>query len=176
MSRSPWVVEGHDTQRAATTSVRYGTPACAIVNSRSTGPRTKVGGRWRTSSVGKGPLRCDRSKTPMNYCARRGARLGTSLNTARSAQHLSELERIDQLLTRDVFDALCSQGIPMPLVSELVWPAVAALEQQASALETSWRPALCQGDWLMPDPRQASKCRSVEVAPLQRLAHLPEHG
>jgi hypothetical protein len=74
--------------------------------------------------------------------------VGNLLNTALSAQYLSELERIDQLLTRDVFDALCSQGVPMPLVSELVWPAVAALEQQACVLETSWRPALCQGDWL----------------------------
>ncbi len=78
------------------------------------------------------------------------------LAMALSARYLSELQQVDQLLTHDVFDALCHRGIPMPRVSELVWPAVQALEHQASLLGVSWRPALCQGDWLMPNPREAA--------------------
>ncbi len=42
----------------------------------------------------------------------------------------SELQQIDQLLTHDVFDALCDRGMPMPRVSEFVWPAVEALDHQ----------------------------------------------
>jgi hypothetical protein len=42
----------------------------------------------------------------------------------------------------------------MSRVSELVWPAVEALEHRASLLGMSWRPALCQGDWLTPNPRE----------------------
>lgn len=34
----------------------------------------------------------------------------------------------------------------MPIVSELVWPAVAALEQRASLLEMPWKPALSTAD------------------------------
>jgi hypothetical protein len=75
---------------------------------------------------------------------------------ALSARYLSELQEIDRLLTNDVFDALCDRGVPMERVSELVWPAVRALEQQASLLGWSWRPALCQGDWLAPKPHQAT--------------------
>ncbi len=78
------------------------------------------------------------------------------LAMALSARYLSELQQVDQMLTYDVFDAVCHRGIPMPRVSELVWPAVEALEHQASLLGMSWRPALCQGDWLMPNPREAT--------------------
>ena len=78
------------------------------------------------------------------------------LAMALSARYLSELQQIDRLLTHDVFDALCHRGIPMSRVSELVWPAVEALEHQASLLGMSWRPTLCQGDWLMPNPREAT--------------------
>ncbi len=42
----------------------------------------------------------------------------------------SELQQIDQLLTHDVFDALCDRGMPMPRVWEFVWPAVEALDHQ----------------------------------------------
>jgi hypothetical protein len=66
---------------------------------------------------------------------------------AASARVLRELQQIDQLVTRDLFHALCDRGIPLPLVSELVWPAVAALERQASLLAMAWRPALSHGDW-----------------------------
>jgi hypothetical protein len=78
------------------------------------------------------------------------------LAMALSARYLSELQQVDQLLTHDVFDALCHRGIPTLRVSELVWPAVEALEQQASLLGMSWRPALCNGDWLMPNPPEAT--------------------
>ncbi len=78
------------------------------------------------------------------------------LAMALSARYLSELQQVDHLLTHDVFDALCHRGIPMSRVSELVWPAVEALEYQASVLGMPWRPALCQGDWLMPNPREAT--------------------
>jgi hypothetical protein len=86
------------------------------------------------------------------------------LAMASSARYLSELQQIDRLLTHDVFDALCHRGIPMSRVSELVWPAVEALEHQASLLGMSWRPALCQGDWLMPNPREAPGAASTDSA------------
>jgi hypothetical protein len=61
---------------------------------------------------------------------------------ARSARGLPELQRIDQLLTHDIFDSLCNRGVPLPLVSDLVWPVVTALTQQATTLEIAWKPAL----------------------------------
>jgi hypothetical protein len=93
------------------------------------------------------------------------------LAMALSARYLSELQQIDRLLTHDVFDALCHCGIPMSRVSELVWPAVEALEHQACLLGMSWRPSLCQGDWLMPNPREATgDARAVSAASVARAA------
>lgn len=61
---------------------------------------------------------------------------------ARSARGLPELQRIDHLLTHAIFDSLCNRGVPLTLVSDLVWPAVAALAQQATTLEIAWKPTL----------------------------------
>lgn len=87
------------------------------------------------------------------------------LVAALAARSLCELKQIDGWLTRDVFDALCGRGIPMPHVSEFVWPAVAALEQRAVLLGASWRPTLCQGDQPAPmctlEQRSAGDGRTV---------------
>jgi hypothetical protein len=61
---------------------------------------------------------------------------------ARSARGLPELQRIDSLLTHAIFDSLCNRGVPQTLVSDLVWPAVAALAEQATTLEIPWKPTL----------------------------------
>lgn len=66
---------------------------------------------------------------------------------AGSARSLAELREIDYLVTTAIFDSLCKRDFPMALVSALVWPAVAALGQQASLLQVAWKPTLSRGDW-----------------------------
>jgi hypothetical protein len=66
---------------------------------------------------------------------------------ASSARSLAELREIDYLVTTAIFDSLCKRDVPMPLVSALVWPAVAALGQQAALLQIAWKPTLSRGDW-----------------------------
>jgi hypothetical protein len=126
---------------------------CAIVNSRSIVPSVRFLDRFRVSERGAQVRPIDNSDELLCTANRV---INGLLAMALSARYLSELEQVDQLLTHDVFDALCDRGIPMSRVSELVWPAVEALEYQAAVLGMSWRPALCQGDWLMPHPREAT--------------------
>jgi hypothetical protein len=66
---------------------------------------------------------------------------------ASSARALAELRDTDHLVTHGIFEPLCKRDIPMSLVSALVWPAVAALVQQAFVLQIAWKPTLSQGDW-----------------------------
>lgn len=61
---------------------------------------------------------------------------------ARSARGLPELQRIDHLLTHAIFDSLCHRGVPLTHVSDLVWPAVTALAEQATTLDLAWKPTL----------------------------------
>jgi hypothetical protein len=65
---------------------------------------------------------------------------------ARSARSLVE-RQIDLPVTCDTFESLCKRDVPIHLVSALVWPAVAALAQQASLLQVGWTPTLARADW-----------------------------
>jgi hypothetical protein len=85
---------------------------------------------------------------------------------ASSARSLAELREIDHLVTRAIFESLCNRDIPMPLVSALVWPAVAALSQQASLLQIAWKPTLSRGDWdgaLPESPHATRPLRAVST-------------
>jgi hypothetical protein len=88
--------------------------------------------------------RCDDSQAMLGPAQR--AVVGLSVR-ASSARSLAELREIDYLVTCAIFEPLCNRDLPMPLVSELVWPAVAALGQQASMLQIAWKPTLSRGDW-----------------------------
>jgi hypothetical protein len=129
---------------------------CAIVNSGSIVTSVRCFGRWNVFSVSERGAQVRPMDNPDELLCTAHRVIEGLLAMALSARYLSELQQVDQLLTHDVFDALCHRGIPMPRVSELVWPAVEALEHQASSLGMSWRPALCQGDWLMLSPREAT--------------------
>jgi hypothetical protein len=87
---------------------------------------------------------CHDSQAMLGSAQRAVVRLSVMASCARS---LAELREIDHLVTRAIFESLCNRDIPMPLVSALVWPAVAALVQQASVLEIVWTPTLSRGDW-----------------------------
>jgi hypothetical protein len=129
---------------------------CAIVNSRSIVPSVRFLDCWNAFSVSERGAQVRPIDNPDELLCTAHRVIKGLLAMALSARYLSELQQVDQLLTHDVFDALCHRGIPMPRVSELVWPAVEALEYQASLLGMSWRPALCHGDWLMTNPREAT--------------------
>jgi hypothetical protein len=129
---------------------------CAIVNSRSIVPPVRFLDRWNAFSVSERGAKVRPIDNPDELLCTAQRAIKGLLAMALSARYLSELQQVDQLLTNDVFEPLCDRGIPMLRVSELVWPAVEALEHQASLLGMSWRPSLCQGDWLMPNPREAT--------------------
>ena len=129
---------------------------CAIVNSGSIVTSVRCFGRWNVFSVSDRGAQVRPMDNPDELLCTAHRVIEGLLAMALSARYLSELQQVDQLLTHDVFDALCHRGIPMPRVSELVWPAVEALEHRASSLGMSWRPTLCQGDWLISSPREAT--------------------
>jgi hypothetical protein len=139
------------------------------VNSRSIVPSVRFLDRWNAFSVSERGAQVRPIDNPDELlCTARRVIKGL-LAMALSARYLSELQQVDHLLTHDVFEPLCDRGIPMPRVSELVRPAVEALEHQASLLGMSWRPALCHGDWLMPNPREATG--GVIAASATNVAH-----
>jgi hypothetical protein len=86
---------------------------------------------------------------------------------ASSARSLAELREIDHLVTSAIFDSLCKRDVPMPLVSALVWPAVAALGQQASQLQIAWKPTLSRGDWDGAYPESPHATRPLRAVPTE---------
>ena len=87
---------------------------------------------------------------------------------ARSARTLAELRAIDRLVTHDVFESLCNRDVPMPLVSALAWPVIAALGQQASLLQLAWKPTLSRGDWDGASPESTSFGQQMQERPNRR--------
>jgi hypothetical protein len=110
--------------------------------------------------------RCDDSQVILGSAKR--AVVGLSVR-ASSARSLAELRDIDHLLTSAIFDSLCKRDFPMPLVSALVWPAVAALGQQASLLQIAWKPTLSRGDWDGASPETPHASRPLSAVSTKSL-------